>query len=52
MSSCNRFGNQNPIYGDSNLVRDDPVIVEIAKSESTCAYSKQMKRDRADYNCH
>jgi len=28
------FGNQNPIYGDKELVRDDPVIVEIAKKYS------------------
>jgi len=25
------FGNQNPIYGDKQLLRDEPVIVEIAK---------------------
>ena len=39
------FGSQNPTYGDKNLVRDDPVIVEIAESEPSASVLRVRHTD-------
>lgn len=31
MTAYSPFGNQNPIYGDKELLRDEPIVAEIAK---------------------